>query len=42
MAVRAPQRSETQPPSGRSREAGKMKVVVRRAAVPRSTLNTSW
>ena len=37
MTLRALIRSDTQPPSGRSSEAGKMNVAVSRAAVHRST-----
>ena len=36
MTRRAPKRSENQPPTGRSREAGKMKVAVSSAAVRNS------
>jgi len=37
ITFRAPIRSHTQPPSGRSSEAGKMNVAVSSAAVYRST-----
>lgn len=37
IARRAPQRSDSQPPTGRSNEAGKMKLADNRPAVVRST-----
>ncbi len=41
IARRAPNRSENHPPTGRSSEAGKMKVAVSSAALPRLTLKLS-
>ncbi|OLT40147.1 hypothetical protein BJF86_04865 [Serinicoccus sp. CNJ-927] len=37
IARRAPQRSENQPPTGRSSEAGKMNTAVSRPAAARET-----